>query len=223
MAALVAEPLLGWHSGGIGGLLIPFLIAATIKTLQGSSLAARHYRCRDGAADAGAAWCRRRGRHGARRTRSRRRRHDRQPCQRRIFSGWSRTPPDCGRCPGWRRSRPRDPAAGYYCRRGLGPAGFADLSPLRRSRRPSGQQIISEIARRDAVARPAVGYSAAINSIFEQRGIRPGDDSPLRVPPRSRNCRRVAGSSRQIWARRWFWPPVGIWPLAGAARAPRAR
>jgi len=36
MAELLGEQLLGWP----GGLLVPFLIAALIKTLQGSSLVA---------------------------------------------------------------------------------------------------------------------------------------------------------------------------------------
>ena len=36
MAELLAERLTGWH----GGVLVPFLIAATMKTLQGSSLVA---------------------------------------------------------------------------------------------------------------------------------------------------------------------------------------
>jgi gluconate:H+ symporter, GntP family len=40
MAELLGERLLAWHVGGFGGLLIPFLIAAVIKTLQGSSLVA---------------------------------------------------------------------------------------------------------------------------------------------------------------------------------------
>ncbi len=40
MAELIAERLLDWHVGGFAGLLIPFLIAAAIKTLQGSSLVA---------------------------------------------------------------------------------------------------------------------------------------------------------------------------------------
>jgi gluconate:H+ symporter, GntP family len=40
MAELLGERLVSWHLGGVGGLLIPFLIAATIKTLQGSSLVA---------------------------------------------------------------------------------------------------------------------------------------------------------------------------------------
>jgi GntP family gluconate:H+ symporter len=40
MAELVGERLAGWHIGGLGGLMIPFLIAAAIKTLQGSSLVA---------------------------------------------------------------------------------------------------------------------------------------------------------------------------------------
>ena len=40
MAELIGERLLDWHLGGFGGLLIPFLIAAAIKTLQGSSLVA---------------------------------------------------------------------------------------------------------------------------------------------------------------------------------------
>ncbi|MGA2892945.1 MAG: GntP family permease [Xanthobacteraceae bacterium] len=48
MAELLGERLLGWHGGTyvgaplglLGGLLIPFLVAATIKTLQGSSLVA---------------------------------------------------------------------------------------------------------------------------------------------------------------------------------------
>ena len=40
MAELLGERLVSWHLGGFGALLIPFLIAATIKTLQGSSLVA---------------------------------------------------------------------------------------------------------------------------------------------------------------------------------------
>jgi len=40
MAELIGERLLGWHIGALGGLLIPFLVAAAIKTLQGSSLVA---------------------------------------------------------------------------------------------------------------------------------------------------------------------------------------
>jgi GntP family gluconate:H+ symporter len=40
MAEQLGERLLQWHVGGLGGLLVPFLIAATIKTLQGSSLVA---------------------------------------------------------------------------------------------------------------------------------------------------------------------------------------
>jgi GntP family gluconate:H+ symporter len=40
MAELLGERLLSWHVGAFAGLLIPFLIAATIKTLQGSSLVA---------------------------------------------------------------------------------------------------------------------------------------------------------------------------------------
>jgi gluconate:H+ symporter, GntP family len=40
MAELLGERLLDWRMGGFFGLLIPFLIAAVIKTLQGSSLVA---------------------------------------------------------------------------------------------------------------------------------------------------------------------------------------
>jgi gluconate:H+ symporter, GntP family len=40
MAELFGERLLDWHHGVFAGLLIPFLIAAAIKTLQGSSLVA---------------------------------------------------------------------------------------------------------------------------------------------------------------------------------------
>jgi gluconate:H+ symporter, GntP family len=40
MAELLGEHLLGWSVGGPGGLVIPFLIAALIKTVQGSSLVA---------------------------------------------------------------------------------------------------------------------------------------------------------------------------------------
>jgi len=42
MAELLGEHLLGWQNffGNFGGVLIPFLIAAVIKTLQGSSLVA---------------------------------------------------------------------------------------------------------------------------------------------------------------------------------------
>jgi gluconate:H+ symporter, GntP family len=39
MAEMVGERVLGWHFGAFG-VLIPFLVAATIKTLQGSSLVA---------------------------------------------------------------------------------------------------------------------------------------------------------------------------------------
>jgi GntP family gluconate:H+ symporter len=40
MAELIGERLLGWQVGPPGGLLIAFAVAATIKTLQGSSLVA---------------------------------------------------------------------------------------------------------------------------------------------------------------------------------------
>jgi len=40
MAELLGERLLGWHAAGPAGLLVPFLIAAAIKTLQGSSMVA---------------------------------------------------------------------------------------------------------------------------------------------------------------------------------------
>ena len=40
MAELLGERLTEWHAGAIGGVLVPFLIAATVKTLQGSSLVA---------------------------------------------------------------------------------------------------------------------------------------------------------------------------------------
>jgi GntP family gluconate:H+ symporter len=40
MAELLGERLLDWRMGGFFGVLIPFLIAAAIKTLQGSSLVA---------------------------------------------------------------------------------------------------------------------------------------------------------------------------------------
>jgi len=40
MAELLGERLLGWHVAGFYGLLIPFLVAAVMKTLQGSSLVA---------------------------------------------------------------------------------------------------------------------------------------------------------------------------------------
>ncbi len=40
MAELLGERLLAWHPGALFALLIPFLVAATIKTLQGSSLVA---------------------------------------------------------------------------------------------------------------------------------------------------------------------------------------
>src|SRR6202034_3132930 len=40
MAELLGEPLSTWHVAGAAGVLIPFLIAAVIKTLQGSSLVA---------------------------------------------------------------------------------------------------------------------------------------------------------------------------------------
>ena len=40
MAELLGERLLEWHVGTLGGLLMPFLTAGLIKTLQGSSLVA---------------------------------------------------------------------------------------------------------------------------------------------------------------------------------------
>jgi GntP family gluconate:H+ symporter len=39
MAEMVGEHVLGWHVGALG-VLVPFLVAATMKTLQGSSLVA---------------------------------------------------------------------------------------------------------------------------------------------------------------------------------------
>jgi GntP family gluconate:H+ symporter len=40
MAEMFGERLIGWHVEAAGGILLPFLIAAVIKTLQGSSLVA---------------------------------------------------------------------------------------------------------------------------------------------------------------------------------------
>jgi GntP family gluconate:H+ symporter len=40
MAELLGERLLTWHAGSVGGVLVPFLVAAVVKTLQGSSLVA---------------------------------------------------------------------------------------------------------------------------------------------------------------------------------------
>ncbi len=40
MAEMIGERLLGWHAAGFGGVLVAFMVAATIKTLQGSSLVA---------------------------------------------------------------------------------------------------------------------------------------------------------------------------------------
>jgi gluconate:H+ symporter, GntP family len=40
MAEMVGERLAGWHGWLIGGVLVPFLVAAAMKTLQGSSLVA---------------------------------------------------------------------------------------------------------------------------------------------------------------------------------------
>jgi gluconate:H+ symporter, GntP family len=40
MAELLGERVSNWHLSGAGGLLIAFLVAATVKTLQGSSLVA---------------------------------------------------------------------------------------------------------------------------------------------------------------------------------------
>jgi GntP family gluconate:H+ symporter len=40
VAELLGERLAGWPIGGFGALLVPFLVAALIKTLQGSSLVA---------------------------------------------------------------------------------------------------------------------------------------------------------------------------------------
>ncbi|MFY9837424.1 MAG: GntP family permease [Xanthobacteraceae bacterium] len=40
MAEMVGERLAGWHGWVIGGVLVPFLVAAAMKTLQGSSLVA---------------------------------------------------------------------------------------------------------------------------------------------------------------------------------------
>jgi gluconate:H+ symporter, GntP family len=40
MAELIGERLSGWPIGAFGGVLVPFLVAAALKTLQGSSLVA---------------------------------------------------------------------------------------------------------------------------------------------------------------------------------------
>ena len=40
MAEMIGERLLEWHAAALGGVLVPFLVAAAIKTLQGSSLVA---------------------------------------------------------------------------------------------------------------------------------------------------------------------------------------
>jgi GntP family gluconate:H+ symporter len=40
MAELIGESVLAWHIAGPAGLLVPFLVAAAIKTLQGSSMVA---------------------------------------------------------------------------------------------------------------------------------------------------------------------------------------
>jgi gluconate:H+ symporter, GntP family len=40
MAEMVGERLAGWHGWEIGGVLVPFLVAMAMKTLQGSSLVA---------------------------------------------------------------------------------------------------------------------------------------------------------------------------------------
>jgi gluconate:H+ symporter, GntP family len=40
MAELIGERLTGWRIGALGGVLVPFLVAAALKTLQGSSLVA---------------------------------------------------------------------------------------------------------------------------------------------------------------------------------------
>ena len=40
MAEMLAERLAGWHGWVIGGVLVPFVVAAAMKTLQGSSLVA---------------------------------------------------------------------------------------------------------------------------------------------------------------------------------------
>jgi GntP family gluconate:H+ symporter len=40
MADMFAERVLGWHPEVLGGIMVPFLLALTIKTLQGSSLVA---------------------------------------------------------------------------------------------------------------------------------------------------------------------------------------
>jgi GntP family gluconate:H+ symporter len=40
MAEMFGERLIGWHVEAVGGVLVPFLVAAAIKTLQGSSLVA---------------------------------------------------------------------------------------------------------------------------------------------------------------------------------------
>lgn len=40
MAELIGERVLDWHVAGPAGLLVPFLVAAVIKTLQGSSMVA---------------------------------------------------------------------------------------------------------------------------------------------------------------------------------------
>ncbi len=76
MAELLGEHVSNWHLSGAGALLVVFLVAATVKTLQGSSLVAA-------ITAAGIVQplliplrARRRERPRARRTGDRRRRHD---------------------------------------------------------------------------------------------------------------------------------------------------
>ena len=84
MAEVLGERLLAWHLGAFG-VLIPFLIAAVMKALQGSSLVASITTAGMVAPDPGAARSCRPQRQSARRARRRRRRDDLVAHQRRIF------------------------------------------------------------------------------------------------------------------------------------------
>ena len=60
MAELLGERVSNWHLSGAGGLLIVFLVAATVKTLQGLLARRRHHRGRHRAAVVDPARARRR-------------------------------------------------------------------------------------------------------------------------------------------------------------------
>ena len=89
MAELLGEHVSAWHLSGAGGLFVLFLVAATVKTLQGSSLVAAITAAGIAQPLLDSARARRRERPRARSAGRRRRRHDRLRTSMTISSGSS--------------------------------------------------------------------------------------------------------------------------------------